>query len=109
MSAGLMAHPGQPASAEAVKVVRPMGVDLDGHRSRRVTLEMINEADVIYCMTDAHRGALLGTAPHAADRIFRLDPDRDVCDPIGAVVQIYEAVAEQIRTSLEQRMKEQPS
>jgi protein-tyrosine phosphatase len=102
----MTAGSGMPASPDAVATVKDWGVDLDEHRSRRVTLEMINEADVIYCMTDSHREALLSIAPHAAGRIHRLDPDRDVGDPIGMGPQAYEAAARQIRTSLESRLKE---
>lgn len=106
MSAGLMAHNGQPASDEAASAADAMGLDLGSHHAQRVTVEMINQADVIYCMTDAHRDALIATAPHAADRIFRLDTQQDVDDPMGQGPQAYRAAADQIRQSLEQRLKE---
>ena len=109
LSAGVSARPGAPAAAEAVEVMRQQGLDLSRHRSRPLTPELIQEADLILTMTEAHRNALLDLVPSAAEKTLRLDPGGDVDDPIGSDATTYARTAEMIRRRLEQRLKEQPS
>lgn len=106
ISAGIFAGGGQPASVEAVDVMRKQGLDLSRHRSRALTQELIHEADVIYCMTESHLHAVIGMSPSAAAKTHRLDPDHDVSDPIGGPPVVYEQCAAMIRHQLEQRIKE---
>jgi protein-tyrosine-phosphatase len=82
-------------------------VDISSHRSRLLAVEMVHEADVIYCMTTAHQQAVLSLVPSAAPKTFLLDPSGDVEDPIGSGSTAYQRCAEIIRRRLEQRLKEQ--
>jgi protein-tyrosine phosphatase len=106
-SAGILAAGGMPANEEAVAAMAKQGIDLTSHRSRPLTLELIHEADVIYCMTEAQRGAVLGLSPAAGEKTFTLDPTGDIDDPLGAGAKIYQRTAELIRRRLAQRLKEQ--
>lgn len=58
-SAGIFAADGQPASPEAVKACKLLGADLSGHRSRRITPEIIEDSDIIAAMTLSHKMQLL--------------------------------------------------
>ncbi len=107
ISAGAFASAGAPASAEAVAALAKAGLDLSKHRSRRLSAEMIRDADVIYGMTRAHVEAVLRMAPNAAQKTFRLDPAADIEDPIGSDTTVYQRTAEVIRRKLLQRIKEQ--
>ena len=107
MSAGVFAMPGQPAAAEAIEAMSKAGLDLSGHRSRTLSPELVQEADVIYAMTEAHRRAVLDMVPAAADKVHLLDPSGDVADPIGSDATAYQRTAEMIRRRLDQRLKEQ--
>ena len=108
MSAGTYASNGMPASPEAVEVVSSMGGDLTGHRSSGLTRELVNDADVIYCMTAGHLSAIQQQFPDVMEKVQLLAPDgRDVADPIGAPLKEYQRTAEQIRTYLTERLKEQ--
>lgn len=106
-SAGVMAMPGAPASEEAVRVMRDRGIDLSGHRSQPLTRELINKADAIFTMTSAHRDAVVELAPDAAEKTLRLDPDRDVTDPVGSDSAVYQQTAEMIREALRRRLQEE--
>ncbi|MEO1235955.1 MAG: Sua5/YciO/YrdC/YwlC family protein [Planctomycetota bacterium] len=108
-SAGVYAGEGQSASAEAVDAMRELGIDLSGHRSRPLSNDLIRAADRIFTMTESHRQAVLAQAPHAADKVVRLDEDRDIDDPYGAGPDVYRRTARQIETALEQRLTEQLS
>lgn len=109
LSAGVFAHPGSSASDEAVEAMKRMNVDISRHRSRMLTTEMIHEADVVYCMTRNHLEAVLDMVPSARDKVFLLDANGDIEDPVGAGLTLYLRVAERIRRQLEQRIKEQQS
>lgn len=107
LSAGAFAAPGMPPSPEAVEALRKFDVDIAGHRSRVLSVEMVHEADVIYCMTATHQQAVLNLVPSAAGKTFLLDPSGDVEDPIGSGATAYQRCAEIIRRRLAQRLKEQ--
>jgi protein arginine phosphatase len=107
LSAGAFAMPGGPPSPEAVEALAKFGIDMAGHRSRTLTLDLVREADVIYCMTEAHRAAVVATDPSADQKTTLLDPSGDIEDPIGAGLTVYQRCAEIIRRRLEQRLKEQ--
>ena len=91
-SAGLSAYPGDPASAPAVRIARRYGADLTGHAARRVTRELVDQADAIYVMTPGHRAALCALFPHAAPRVRVLDPA--IPDPYGGSDEMYARCAE---------------
>jgi protein arginine phosphatase len=107
-SAGAYAYDGASASPEAVRAVKAQGIDIQNHRSTGLTRDLVQEADVIYCMTAGHRDAVLALSPGASAKTHRLDPDADVIDPIGAGDAVYQATAEEIRRGLNRRLKELP-
>jgi tRNA threonylcarbamoyl adenosine modification protein (Sua5/YciO/YrdC/YwlC family) len=107
MSAGLSAYMGGRPTAEAVEVMRAMGVDLTQHESQPLTAQLVRHADVIWTMTRSHRQAILAQWPEAAKRCELICLDlRDVPDPIGGPVEMYQQCAEQIKAELEGRLKQ---
>ena len=107
-SAGVYAYSGSPASPEAVRALAQLGIDIQNHQSTTLTRELIDEADVIYGMTAGHLEAVLAVSPGATGKTFRLDPDADVMDPIGADDSVYRSTAEAIRRAFVRRLKELP-
>jgi protein-tyrosine phosphatase len=106
MSAGLSAYMGSRPTPEAVQVMRGMDVDLSGHESQPLTAQLIKHADVVWTMTRSHRQAILAQWPEAAKRCELLCLDmRDIADPIGGPVELYQQCAEQIKQELEGRLK----
>lgn len=105
-SAGVMTGGGSLASAQAVEAMSQVGVDLSGHSSSALTADLIQDADVIYTMTDSHRQAVLMHSPSAADKTHCLDPADDIVDPFGAPVPVYVQTAEMIRDALALRLAE---
>ena len=95
------------ASEQSQTVMQQMGLDLSTHRSRSLSAQMIRDADVVYCMTESHRQAVLRLAPDAKHKIDLLDPAGDIADPYGSDVTTYARCAEVIRRRLTQRLKEQ--
>jgi len=91
---------------EAVEAMAVQGLDLSDHRSSPVDLDLVQDADAIYAMTDSHRQAIVGLWPSAADKTHRLIADADLSDPIGAPLTAYIQTADQIREHLAKRIEE---
>ena len=81
-SAGMSATAGDPAAPHAVNVIRAMGGSLENHRSRKISANLVRQADVIFAMTIDHLDELLRAIPEVEPRTFLLDPDGgDVARP----------------------------
>lgn len=104
-SAGLYAADGDPISAEALSVlqqsgVRPVeGVEYTAHTARRVTREMIEEADVVVGITAAHAMELTMRFPQCAGKITAMP--MDVTDPYGRGENAYRTCLLQLRYCLQ--------
>ena len=70
-SAGLL-DAGRPASPHSVTLMAERGLDLSGHRSRPMTAEMLEAADLIVGMERRHVREAAVTAPDAWARAFTL-------------------------------------
>jgi protein-tyrosine phosphatase len=107
LSAGVAAAEGAPAASHAIDVLRAMGGTLEGHRSRRMTVDLVRRADCVFAMTADHLDALLDVVPDAQSHTFLLDPHGgDVPDPIGSDHQNYRQTAQMIEQMLEERLNQ---
>jgi len=57
-SFGLAAEGGQPPSANSVKAMQRIGLDVSGHRSRLLSQADVDRSIVIFGMTESHLAAL---------------------------------------------------
>jgi protein-tyrosine phosphatase len=107
LSAGVGATEGMPAASHAAEVVRARGGTLRAHASRRITPELVQQADLIIAMTRDHRDALLALVPDVADRVRLLHAaGGDIDDPIGADRDTYRRTADDIARHLDQLLDE---
>ncbi|MGH8510068.1 MAG: hypothetical protein ACREU9_00525 [Gammaproteobacteria bacterium] len=83
MSAGLSPQPGTPMAPEAQLALRRLGVPSLRHVAQRLTAEMVEQAEVIFCMTENQRRAIIDRVPAAAEKVHTLDPSGDIEDPTG--------------------------
>lgn len=114
ISAGLYASNGEKASPQAVEVMEQRGLSLASHQSRRLTPKMINEAALILGMTDEHKQAVMMLDAAASDKVFALGEYasvpgektwRQVPDPFGRSVEVYEQTAQAMEAMLAQAVK----
>ena len=102
-SAGLYATAGMGASQNAKKAMREhYGIDLSEHRSRLLTKEIAEGADLILCMTKAHEDALKKRFPGANAVLLGAwgGTDQDVPDPFGGDEACYLLCAQQLESLL---------
>jgi protein-tyrosine phosphatase len=71
VSAGLL-RSGEPATDEAVTVMRRRGLDLSGHRSRRVGDALVPPPDLIVGMAREHARSVVDAIPALFPRTFTL-------------------------------------
>ena len=106
-SAGTAAWEGQPATDPSVRVAEASGVDLTGHRSRRVTPEMLRAADLVLVMEPVHRAAVLalGAEPERSHLLSAWpepgEPQLVLSDPFGGSSEAYEECWRRIQRHVE--------
>lgn len=101
LSAGIAASSGMPAAANAMDVIAARGGSLREHASRRLTIDLVRQADLIFTMTNDHLDALLEHVPEASSRARPLHPHGvDVPDPVGADRDTYQRTADAIESYL---------
>lgn len=108
LSAGTMAMGGSRATPQGVEAVQSLGCDLSRHRSRPLTIELIQQADAIYTMSGGHSRAVMMMLPSAAQKVQRLDPENEIDDPIGGDLELYNDLARRLLKLIEARLAEGP-
>jgi protein-tyrosine phosphatase len=107
LSAGVGAIEGLPAAVHAQEIVSQRGACLRRHSSRKVTAELVRQADYVLAMTRQHRDALLASLPEMADRVGLLHASGgDIADPIGGDYATYNQTADEIEEHLEALLDE---
>ncbi len=106
-SAGTGAIAGAGATPLAIDVLREMDADLSHHRSRPLSMALVQDADVVFAMTERHCNLVLEWLPECGPHIKLLDPrGRDIDDPFGSEPSVYRACAQRIAEYVEQRAAE---
>jgi protein-tyrosine-phosphatase/drug/metabolite transporter (DMT)-like permease len=104
MSAGLSAKPGTPMAPEVQLALRQLGVPAFLHVAQQLTAEMVEQAGVIFCMTENQRQAIIDRVPAAAARVRCLDPSGDIEDPTGTGPEALLNCARRIQSLVRQRL-----
>ena len=97
-SAGLVAHIPLPATDDAVEAVALYGGDLSEHLSRQVSAEMLEEAEIVVPMAQAHAERLRELFPQFSHKLRLLG---EVADPFGGDAEDYRLCAELISELLD--------
>ena len=94
-SAGLFANGGEKASDNAIAVCREKGIDISGHKASRLTLDMLDESDIIVPLAASHEQILkTATGDKYADKICFIPPG--VSDPFGGDIAVYRECLDEI-------------
>lgn len=106
LSAGLSARSGAPLALEAQEVLRSLSVPVRPHAARNLNLELAGQAEMIFCMTSAHRKAVIDMIPSVAGKTYCLDAQGDIDDPIGMGLAAYVYCARRIQYLVQSRFDE---
>jgi L-threonylcarbamoyladenylate synthase len=105
-SAGTLGIVGAPASDEAVDACAAKEVDISRHRSRALTMHLIEQSDLIFAMTRGHRQAVLEICPEAVSKCSLLADGTNIPDPIGQSQVVYDNCAERIDKTIMKKIDE---
>jgi protein-tyrosine-phosphatase len=106
LSAGVCARVGAPLTSEAAEVLRSLSVPVQPHAARNLTPELAAEAELIFCMTSAHRKAVIEMLPSVAGKTYCLSTEADIDDPIGKGIAAYVDCARLIQRMVHLRLNE---
>jgi protein-tyrosine-phosphatase len=104
-SAGTNAWDNAPATDEALLVGMERDLDLTGHRARKLTPEIVSEADLIFVMTPGHIEPVKqmggrGKA-HVIDEYASGTVNEGISDPFGGDLETYRHTADLLEQELE--------
>lgn len=113
-SAGVLAADGFSPSAEAVKVMREMGIDISSYKTKRLSQKMIDLSDMIVVMSGSHKieiGKKFKTGGKEVKLLKEFGKNDnmgpvDIKDPIGMPVEIYRDCFEEMRPLIENLLEE---
>jgi len=96
-SAGVGAFSGQGASRNSFALAKEAGMDLSKHKSRAVTVDLVEEATHIFVMGRSHLASILMDYPEAEEKIYLVSEftaddnlrGRDLSDPFGGDLSEY--------------------
>ena len=100
-SAGLTARTGDPPDMVYLDMAQTIGLNLGSHRSKPVTRELLNSADLVLVMTGGHKRRLTERYPEFSGKIMLLghwiDGGVSISDPHRKSVDAYQQIFAQIR------------
>ncbi|EKD71961.1 MAG: Arsenate reductase (Thioredoxin) [uncultured bacterium] len=97
-SAGISALVDHPADTHALTVMNQHGIDISSHRARQINQQLIQNAELILVMTQAHLKALHHLSVHAKGKTFLLGhwQDCEIYDPYMLPHHAFETTYQQI-------------
>ncbi len=96
-SAGLDVHDTEMTS-EARQVLTDLNVKLTAFKPTPLTPEAVDKADLVVCMTDRHRKAIVTIMEHTTKKVFSASQftGEEIMDPFGMGRMAYEDTASQL-------------
>lgn len=83
---------------EAKKTLEQLKIKLTPFKPTQLTDVAVENADLIVCMTDRHRKAIVSIMEHTADKVFSASQftGEEIMDPYGNGMMAYEDTASQL-------------
>ncbi len=102
MSGGIATWEGLAASNFAVESANKYNLDLTNHKAKQISVQLIKEADCIFCMSEEHISYILKLCPDSIIKVKKLRSDgENIQDPAFASYKEYETCAFQIKQEVE--------
>ena len=95
-SCGVAAYAGEPASGNSLRALRAVGLDLNDHRSRPLSQELLDETLVLFGMTASHLRAVRSQFDRLPPHMYLMrefvpeGASREIPDPYGCGLADYE-------------------
>ncbi len=101
ISAGIMAAENAPMSSPSIRALQAMGISDTAHGARRLSRELVQNADLILAMENRHLFWMQSACPEEKEKMYTLcgfaeGTDADIPDPYGQSDEVYRETAKQI-------------
>ena len=102
LSAGVAARTGEPISENSIIALKKTGIDISDLRAQALTQELLDNALVVFGMTESHRAIIrMRARPAPANlHLFRefmpAPADQEIGDPYGGPLKVYEAARDEM-------------
>lgn len=105
-SAGTVGEVENPATQNAILTMEKRGLDLNNHHPRQITVEMVNEADLVLIMAQKNKDFVLNMPGVHSEKVFLLHEYvngilKNIADPYGESLEIYESTAVEIEEAVQ--------
>jgi protein-tyrosine-phosphatase len=109
-SAGIATVDGLDASQNAILVMKDIGIDISRHKSRQITLDIIDKTDYIFTMTNNHMSYILSMfanyfTDERINKINTLSLTGQIIDPFGKDIDSYIKCRDEIYMNIEMILK----
>ncbi len=97
-------------TSQAIKIMKEYGIDISSHKTKSLSKDLIDGADLILVMERKHRKRVRELNPEAKNKTFLLKefaPDKEnleIRDPIGLSDRVYKEIAEEIKGTLQEAL-----
>lgn len=103
LSAGLTVVPGSMVSGFSVDAMKEYNIDISSHIPTQLEYKLLDEADLVVTMTQAHKELIIKSAPQYMKKVkafsdFTLGDD--ITDPYGSDFNTYKKCASQINDAI---------
>lgn len=105
-SAGIMDLAGAPASGEAMAACEALGIDIKTHKSKVLTLQLIQESDFVFAMEQIHYNHITALCSDAQSKCMLLAENNDIVDPICQGQDVFNDCATLIEKAVKKRIDE---
>ncbi len=95
-SAGIFAQDKAEPSENSVKAMGEIGIDIKSHRSRQLTPQIIERAEMLVTMTQSHKDALSAFGNKALTLGELAGTNASISDPFGGDLKVYRACRDEI-------------
>ncbi len=99
-SCGTAAVPNMPATENAVLAVKELyNLNISKHLSKPLSVELIDEADVIFVMSQRHTIPLISLFPECKDKLYI--PKNEIADPYMSSLEVYKDCAKELEEAID--------
>ena len=101
-SAGISAFDGEAASENSIEAMNEIGIDISAHRSRTITRDLLDETELIVCLSKGHYDVLRNFVDESKLKIL----GSGISDPYGMRLSEYIRTRDEIKTALTELLEE---
>lgn len=101
-SAGLSAFDGEAASENSIEAMSEVGIDISSHRSKTITRDLIDNTELIVCLSKGHYDVLRNFVSESRLKIL----GKGISDPYGMRLSEYIRTRDEIKAALCEMLEE---